>query len=83
VRIPHFIGANGALVTLTHLPPRGLRRWLPHQKAIVVAAVRHGLITFNEACERYDLSADEYLSWQRSFDAVPSPAATAMPDQRD
>jgi hypothetical protein len=31
----------------------------------VVAAVRAGLISLEEACERYRLSVDEFLSWQR------------------
>jgi hypothetical protein len=34
---------------------------------MVVAAVRHGLITISEACERYHLSLDEYLHWHGSF----------------
>jgi hypothetical protein len=41
---------------------------------MVVAAVRHGLITLDEACKRYDLSIDDYLSWHRSFDLARSPA---------
>jgi hypothetical protein len=31
-------------------------------------AVQQGLISFEEACERYSLSVDEYLSWQRAFE---------------
>jgi len=34
---------------------------------MVVAAVRHGLITINEACARYDLSLEEYLSWYQCY----------------
>jgi uncharacterized protein DUF1153 len=34
---------------------------------MVVAAVRHGLITVNEACARYDLSIEEYLSWYQCY----------------
>ena len=33
-----------------------------------VAAVRAGLITLEEACERYRLSVEEFLSWQRLID---------------
>jgi uncharacterized protein DUF1153 len=50
---------------------------------LVVAAVRHGLLTFDEACERYSLSVDEYLYWQRSFDAARPPAATTVMEHRD
>ena len=63
------------------LPPPGLKRWRARDKALVVAAVRHGVMTFNEACARYRLSAEEYLSW-RSFDAARPPAA-AVADQRN
>ena len=32
------------------------------------AAVRGGLLSLEEACERYVLTVEEYLSWQRSID---------------
>jgi uncharacterized protein DUF1153 len=83
VRTPYFIGPDGGHITLAHLPRHGFTRWLPHHKALVVAAVRHGLLTFGEACERYSLSAEEYLSWQRSFDAARPPAAIVARDHRD
>ena len=83
VRPPYSIGQDGVHITLAGLPPRGLKRWLSHHKALVVAAVRHGLLTFGEACERYSLSVDEYLYWQRSFDASRPPAATTVRDHRD
>jgi hypothetical protein len=59
-----FIGPDGKRITLADLPLCDLS---PGQKSIVVAGVRHGLITLGEACERYHLSLDEYLSWHRSF----------------
>ena len=37
-------------------------------QAEVVAAVRGGLITLEEALERYSLTNDEFLSWQRSIE---------------
>jgi Protein of unknown function (DUF1153) len=36
------------------------------RKAEVVAAVRRGLLSLEQACSRYALSAEEYLSWQNS-----------------
>ena len=33
-----------------------------------MAAVRGGLLSLEEACERYVLTVEEYLSWQRSID---------------
>jgi hypothetical protein len=34
----------------------------------VVAAVRGGLLSLDEACSRYTLTVDEFLSWQMSID---------------
>ena len=45
--------------------------------------MRHGLMTFEEACERYSLSAEEYLSWLRSLDEAPPPSAAMVRDYRD
>lgn len=50
------------------LPPTGTRRWVASRKAAVVAAVRQGLITIEEACRRYELSEEEFASWQRAFE---------------
>jgi len=50
------------------LPPAGTRRWVIRRKAQVVEAVRSGLISLEEACSRYALSIEEFLSWQRSIE---------------
>lgn len=60
-----FIGSDGEQIGLAQLPPPGRKPWRPHHKAMVVAAVRHGLITVDEACRRYNLSLEGYLSWYR------------------
>jgi hypothetical protein len=39
------------------------------RKADVVAAVRRGLIGRNDACDRYGISDEELLSWERLIDA--------------
>lgn len=51
------------------LPPPNTKRWVVRRKAAVVAAVRAGVITFEEACRRYQLSEEEFLAWQRAFEA--------------
>lgn len=38
------------------------------RKAAVVAAVRSGGITIEEACRVYQLSQEELLSWDRAFE---------------
>ena len=50
------------------LPPLDTMRWVARRKAAVVAAVRNGRITMEEALRRYQLSEEEFLSWQRTFE---------------
>jgi len=61
-------GPDGRLLTVGDLPPANTRRWVARRKAEVVAAVRGGLISLDEACRRYTLSVEEFLSWQRAID---------------
>ena len=56
-------------MTLADLPPTNTKRWVIRRKAEVVAGVRSGLITLEEACRRYSLSIDEFLSWQRLMES--------------
>ena len=62
------IGPDGSPLTIADLPPADTKRWVIRRKAEVVAAVRGGLLSLDEACERYRLTVDEFLSWQRSID---------------
>lgn len=62
------IGPLGEPLTLDNLPPPDTTRWVVRRKAEVVAAVKGGLLTMEEACSRYNLSVEEYLSWQRSVE---------------
>ncbi len=50
------------------LPPPHTKRWWPHRKAAVVTAVRDGIISLDEACKRYELSVEEYLTWKHGVD---------------
>lgn len=67
-RVRYVIGPDGAPLTIADLPPNNTRRWVIRRKAEVVAAVRGGLLSLEEACARYTLTVDEFLSWQRSID---------------
>lgn len=62
------IGPHGEPLTIDDLPPPNTKRWVIRRKAQVVAAVRGGLISLEDACARYELSVEEYLSWQRAID---------------
>jgi transposase-like protein len=50
------------------LPHPNTKRWVVRRKAAVVAAVRSGGITVEEACHVYQLSKEELLSWDRAFE---------------
>jgi hypothetical protein len=51
------------------LPSPTTTRWVVRRKAAVVAAVRSGEITLEEACRSYQLSEEEFRSWERTFEA--------------
>lgn len=58
-------GPSGRPITVSDLPPPNTKRWVVRRKAEVVAAVRAGLISLEEACKRYTLSVEEFASWQQ------------------
>lgn len=68
-RARYVIGPDGSPLTLADLPPPGTTRWVIRRKAEVVAAVRGGLLTLEDACTRYTLTVEEYLAWQHSIDS--------------
>jgi hypothetical protein len=45
------------------LPPP-IKRWTIRRKAAVVAAVHSGAITLEAACRRYELSIEEFRTWE-------------------
>jgi Protein of unknown function (DUF1153) len=67
-RVKYVIGPDGSPLTVADLPPPGTQRWVIRRKAEVVAAVRGGLLSLDEACSRYVLTTEEFLSWQASID---------------
>ena len=68
-RLPKVIGPDGKAISLGDLPPPDTKRWVIRRKAEVVAAVRGVLISLDEACQRYTLSVEEFLSWQRAIES--------------
>lgn len=63
------MGPAGKPMTIDDLPPPNTKRWVVRRKAEVVAGVRTGLISLEDACKRYKLSVEEFLSWQRLIDS--------------
>jgi len=83
-RVSYVIGPDGSPLTIADLPPPGTQRWVIRRKAEVVAAVRGGLLSLEEACDRYTLTTEEFLSWQRSIDrhGLPGLRATRIQQYR-
>jgi hypothetical protein len=61
------IGPLGTPLTLEDLPPPDTVRWVVRRKAELVAAICGGLLTSEDACERYQLSKEELQSWANSI----------------
>ena len=55
----------GEPLTVDTLPPADTTRWVPRRKAQVVCAIRGGLISRQEACDRYGISDEELFSWEK------------------
>ena len=62
------VGPLGEPLTLDSLPPPGTTRWVVRRKAEVVAAVNGGLLSFDEVCDRYGLSMEEFAGWKRAVE---------------
>jgi len=56
------------LLTIADLPSPGTQRWSIRRKATVIAAVRGGLLSLQEACSRYALNVEEYRMWEYRID---------------
>ncbi len=68
IRPAQVIGPLGEPLTIESLPHPTTTRWVVRRKAEVVSAVSGGLISVDEACERYGLSLEEFAGWQRAVD---------------
>ena len=67
--ISKFIkGVNGSVPSLANLPSPDTRRWMARAKAEIVAAVKGGVLTLDEACETYSLTVEEFLAWKHAVD---------------
>src|SRR4051794_6571310 len=62
------LAPDGSVLTLADLPQPDAQRWVASRKAIIVAAVRGGLLSMSDACARYRLTTEEFLNWQTQVD---------------
>lgn len=83
-RPKYVTGPDGSPLTIADLPSSNTGRWVVRRKAEVVAAVRGGLLSLHEACARYRLTVDEFLSWQATVDqhGLPGLRATRIQQYR-
>ena len=83
-RPKYVLGPDGSPLTMADLPAPGTIRWVIRRKAEVVAAARGGLLSLEEACDRYTLTVDEFLFWQASVDqhGIPGLRATKIQKYR-
>ncbi len=54
---------DGTFLTRADLPPRDTKRWVASRKAAVVNAVQFGLLSVDQAKDRYALSEEELQEW--------------------
>lgn len=67
MKTPHGESVAGTRL-IEQLPQPNTKRWVVRRKAAVVAAVRSGVITVEEACRVYQISEEEFRSWDRAFE---------------
>jgi hypothetical protein len=67
------------------LPSPDTKRWVTRRKAVIVNAVRTGVISLEEVCRRYELSLEEFLAWECAIDThgVPGLRVTRLQIYRD
>jgi hypothetical protein len=78
----YVVGPTGGRLTLADLPPPGAMHWVDRRKAEVVAAVRGGLISFEQARVRYMLSEEEFVTWQKLVVGKPKSRTTSLRTSR-
>ena len=60
---------DGRVMSQADLPAPNTQRWVASRKAAVVRGVIYGLISQEDALERYQISEDEFLEWVRAVTA--------------
>ena len=75
---------DGTKLNLSDLPDRNVKRWVVRHKRNVANAVLFQLLSFEDACSRYDLSEEELLSWLKmiKYHGVEALKATRLKSYR-
>lgn len=59
---------DGTTLSRADLPPEDTKRWVASRKAVVVKAVKYGLLEQDEALGLYSLSPEELESWAHAVE---------------
>jgi hypothetical protein len=54
---------------MPELPPSNVKRWTIRRKAAVLNAIANGVLSRDEACQRYQISEEELASWQQTYES--------------
>lgn len=73
---------DGTVMTRADLPDQDTRRWVASRKAAVVRAIKHGLISWHDALEVYELSDEELQLWHAAVEQHGEAALKATAIQR-
>jgi hypothetical protein len=57
------IGPEGYPISLSNLPSPKTERWVARRKAEILAAVKNGILSADEACRQYRISPEELDAW--------------------
>lgn len=52
---------------ITFLPPPNTERWVKSRKLAVIKAIEGGLLSDEQACQRYSLTPEELESWKKAL----------------
>src|ERR1700693_1127315 len=68
--LPASSGVNDNWLDRDPMPelPSPAQRWTVRRKSAVIEAVRGGWMPIEEVCEVYNISVDEFLTWERDID---------------
>lgn len=70
-------GSSRMDTTLLNLPSSRSVRWTSHRKAAVVRSVHGGLLSFDEASEKYALTREEFRTWEVAYNTLGRPGLRA------
>lgn len=65
--LPIIRDMRGNVITPNDLPSPETIRWTPNKKFIVVQAIKGGLITKEEALDRWGMLENELRIWEEGF----------------